>query len=697
MQSLSRRRILISTLGWIAARAQTPYTGVRYQDYSRCLPDYLARLARQAYEKRNSEVARLTTHEAIVARQQWARKTFWDLSGGEPQRTPLGPRVTGSLTRPGYRLEKIVYESRPGVVVAANLYLPTAGGSPRPGVLFQMGHSLNGKANDGYQKCCQGLARLGFVVLAFDPMGQGERTYYPGANGVTRLRSADEEHTYPGKQMLLTGDTATRFQVWDAVRSLDYLASRPEVDPKRLASTGQSGGGTLTMMLACVDERLAAAAVCSGNTENVACANFDPPGATDDAEQDFIGSGAAGFDRWDMLYPFAPKKLMILVSAKDWFGTYSPTYISNGWEEFQKLKRVYRTLDREDALTWGDSPLPHGLSYSPRLRVYNFMLQALTGEDRRVTREPEVHPEADRDLWVGPSGNVIRDFASTTPFALTRARAAEIKTPARAGDLERVLQLERPPARSKARVLGTVPSGDLNISAIGVQSAPEVTVPAWLFIPPQKRQGTILLLDERGRNLHWREGELCEQLAGRGHTVCAADLRGIGDLRPEVGRGNPAQTTEHSGEEAYAWASLILGRTLLGQRVADILALSEALAEYGAVSIAANGRLTLPALFAAALDKRIESLYLAGGIISYRHVVETENYKAPLSNLFFDALAQTDLPQVAAGLAPRRITLAGTVDGAGKVMDTKAVRELYGSAHINIKPAADWTAEAIAE
>ena len=140
----------------------------------------------------------------------------------------------------------------------------------------------------------RGSHALGYVVLAFfDPMGQGERIYVtPDASGhSTRRESADDEHSHPGKQMLLVGDSASRFQLWDAVRSLDYLASHPLVDPQRLASTGQSGGATLTMMLAAVDPRLAAAVVSSGNTENVACANFNPPGSTDDAEQDFIYSG----------------------------------------------------------------------------------------------------------------------------------------------------------------------------------------------------------------------------------------------------------------------------------------------------------------------------------------------------------------------------------------------------------------------
>lgn len=687
IHTLTRRHILTSTLACVVGKAQ-----VRYPEYARCLPDYLTRLARNAYEKRNAEIARLTTRDAILARQRWARETFWNIVGGQLERTPLNARVTGAFARAGYTLQKVVYESRPGVHVVANLYLPDGNDGPRPGVLFQMGHTFNGKANDGYQKCCQGLARLGFVVLAFDPMGQGERIYYPGADGMTRLDSADGEHTYPGKQMLPIGHTASRFQLRDAVRSLDYLASRPEVDVKRLASTGQSGGATLTMMLACVDDRLAAAAVCSGNTENVACGNFDPPGATDDAEQDFIASGPLGFDRWDLFYPFAPKPLLITVSAKDFFGTYSPTYLSNGLEEFQKLQKVYGVLGREGSVKWVESPLPHGLAYNSRLHVYNFMRRALLGNDTLVTDEPYVQPEADRDLWVGPTGNVVHDFASKTPFMLVRERAQQIETPVRPADLERLLQLEHPPASAKPRVLSTVPSGSLTVDAIEVVSAPEIAVPAWLFKPKKQAGRTILLLDERGRNLHWREGGLCEQIASRGHAVCAADLRGIGDLRPEVGRGAAGYTIGHDSEENYAWASLILGRSLLGQRVADILALA---AQYGPVSIAANGRLTVPALFAAALDKRIESVYLAGGLISYRSIVETENYKAPLANLLVNVLAHTDLPQLAALVAPRRVTLAGAIDAAGKAVAGDAVRRLYNSPNIEVKASPDWTAEAL--
>src|SRR5947207_1158093 len=199
------RRELISSL--LAA----PVTHVGYHEYSRCVPDYLRDLAQRAYLTRNREVAKLTTPAAIRARQKWVRETFWNLVGGAPERTPLNARTLGTFDREGYRVEKVLYESVPQFHIPANLYIPTTGKAPYPGVLFQMGHSGNGKAADTYQRCCQGLARLGYLVLAFDPMGQGERIYYPNPSlRATRLRSADEEHTLPGRQMLLRGDTSSR-------------------------------------------------------------------------------------------------------------------------------------------------------------------------------------------------------------------------------------------------------------------------------------------------------------------------------------------------------------------------------------------------------------------------------------------------------------------------------------------------------
>ena len=629
------------------------YPGVKYRDYSRMLPDFLRQHAEAAYKKRNRALAALTTRSAIAARQQWVRQTFWKLAGGEPERTPLNARVTGSFERKRYRVEKIVYESRPNFHVPANLYVPLEGKPPYPGVLFQLGHSANGKAYASYQRCCQGLVQLGYVVLAFDPMGQGERVYYPDASGnKTRLRSSDEEHTLPGKQMLLFGDTASRMQVWDSIRSLDYLSTHPFVDAKRLASTGQSGGGTTTMLLAAVDDRLAAAVVCSGNTENLACANFNPPGSTDDAEQDLVNSGPLGFDRWDLLYPLAPKPLLITVSDKDFFGTYSPAYIENGWEEFQKLKRVYDALGAGGKLAWGGTPLPHSLAYDTRLQTYNWFERWLKGSPAKIDREPPTAPEPDELLWVSKQGNMVAGFAGETPFSMVRKRVA-VRQPAA---LEALLAVER--RKPEWRTLKRVPGNGLEIEAMEFRTTESVWLPAWLFAPKQGGESVLVLLDPGGRNASWQEDGLCQNLAAAGRTVCVPDLRGLGDTRPEFPRGAPGHGRGHQEEEDYAWASTMLGVPLLGQRVTDLLQVCAALrTRFKRVRVAARGQLTVVAEFAAALDPAIESLYLAGRLESFRSLVEQETPNHPFANYVAGILNHTDLPEILERIKPRRIVV----------------------------------------
>lgn len=696
---MTRREWVVLTAAGSLARTQPVAQGggpsVRYRDYSRCLPDYLSLQAERAYRLRNDAVTKLTTPAAIRERQQWVTRTFWKLVGGMPERTPLNARTVGSFERQGYRVEKVVYESQPGFHISANLYIPTADRPPFPGVLVQMGHTLDGKA--GYQRICQWLARFGYLVLGFDPMGQGERTYYPGSKPYRSRLGADEEHTRPGRQMLLKGDTSTRLQTWDAVRSLDYLAAHPLVDAKRLASTGQSGGGTNTMLLAAVDDRLAAAAVSCGNTENVACAGFNPPGSTDDGEQNLIASGPVGFDRWDLLYPLAPKPLLVLASDHDSFGTYSPNYITSGVEEFQKLRQVYQRLGHADRIAWFGTPLPHGLAYDMRLQIYNWFGRWLKGETKSIDDEPDTRLEPEETLFVAASGSVVESFHSETPSSLNRKRSvAKSAVP-----LDRVLALD-PPTKTPAVTLARASYRTARIEAVEFAAAVGVWVPAWLFLPRQSDSSkpAVIVLEPSGRT-DWHEGELCDRLAARGCAVCAPDLRCTGDLTPEYARHTARSAREHATEESWAWSSLILGKPLTGQRVTDLLAVVQGLRARPDLStrrliIAARGAPAVPALFAASLEPGIDGLYLAGGLVSFHNLVETEDYDHPFSNFVPGLLLHTDLPELARAMAPRRVVLAGAVDGAGRKLTPEDVRKHYGSAeNVELVPDALWDPESI--
>ena len=417
-----------------------------------------------------------------------------------------------------------------------------------------------------------------------------------------------------------------RLQTWDAVRSLDYLASLPMVDTGRLASTGQSGGGTNTMLLAAVDDRLAAAAVACGNTENVAVENFNAPGATDDAEQNFPGSGPLGFDRWDLLYPLAPKPLLVLPSARDFFGTYSPNYISSGAEEFAKLRKVYEVMGHADRLGWADSLLPHGLAYNVRVPIYNWFNRWLKNAPP-VQEEPAVAPEPDELLFAAEGGSTVRAFHGQTPHSMVRTKTLA----RRPASLETLLGVDRPNAPIvSVRKSGV--SADLRSKRSRFSRPRRSGFPATCSSrePTVRKRPLILLLDPAGRG-QWQEDSLYDDLASSGFAVCALDLRGIGDLTPEYGRGSARYNGTHNSEQHYAWSSLILGKPLLGQRVTDIIAAVKGLRARPDMAgrrivLAARGILTVPALFAASFEKTIDALYLSGGLVSYRNVLDMEEY-----------------------------------------------------------------------
>ncbi len=184
--------------------------------------------------------------------------------GPFPEKTPLNAQVTGKLERDVYTIEKVVFESRPGFFVTANLYVPHAAkkGKKLPGVVGSCGHSHNGKAEPAYQSFCQGLARMGdgYVVLIFDPIGQGERVQYAHVEKPHRPGVGVGEHLLAGNQQFLVGEFFGSWRAWDGIRALDYLLSRPEVDPKHVGVTGNSGGGTMTTWLCGVESRWTMAA-----------------------------------------------------------------------------------------------------------------------------------------------------------------------------------------------------------------------------------------------------------------------------------------------------------------------------------------------------------------------------------------------------------------------------------------------------
>src|SRR5450759_5000587 len=180
-------------------------------------PAYLERLALEQLAQRDAAVAQLTTRAQWDERRAHVRETFLKMLGGLPgARAPLNVRRMGTLDRSSYRVDKIVFESLPGLYVTANLYIPQTGKPPYPAVLQPIGHSTAAKNRAFYQTLAIGLAKQGFVVLTYDPLGQGERrVFYDAELEDSKVGSGTMEHSMIGIRALLAGESVARFMVWD--------------------------------------------------------------------------------------------------------------------------------------------------------------------------------------------------------------------------------------------------------------------------------------------------------------------------------------------------------------------------------------------------------------------------------------------------------------------------------------------------
>ncbi len=190
--------------------------------------------------------------------QKELRASLLEMIGGLPNRkTELHAHVTGRIQMAGFSIEKLIFESLPGVYVTALVYSPDDHSTKHPAVLVPAGHATNGKIH--YQVLSQRLASRGYVVIAWDPVGQGERSQFWDAKaGKSRYNLVCAEHAVMGNLAYLAGANLARWEIWDGMRAVDYLLTRAEVDPDRISITGTSGGGTQTTLIAALDSRIKA-------------------------------------------------------------------------------------------------------------------------------------------------------------------------------------------------------------------------------------------------------------------------------------------------------------------------------------------------------------------------------------------------------------------------------------------------------
>ena len=659
-------------------------------DYSRDLERYLVRLTGEARERRQRIVRAITTRQGVLDRQKTIVEELWRMLGSQPRKTPLNARVTGTVVRTGYRIEKVAFESRDRLYVTANLYLPSTPGR-RPAILSPLGHSTNGKAYPSYQKLFSNLARKGYVVLAYDPFGQGERIEYPGRQpGDSAIDGGGTgEHEYAGRRLILLGANFGLFRAWDGIRGIDYLLTRAEVDPERIGCCGQSGGATLTQFLAALDSRIRVAVVSEGNTEDLAQTNVEPPGSADDAEQNIVPGLARGIDRADLLYAFAPRPLLIGVTLHDAGHTYSPEYISGSLNQVDEYKRAYGILGAAERVALRATTVRHGYVYEMRRATYGWFNRWLDVRDAD-DGETSQAVESDAELFVTPTGFVTTSLGGETALSITLQMAAALPTPPAEGadDLRHrvrtVLVIDQPRERApEGRVLAAIVKPGYRAEQFEFTSEQEIRIPGWLLTPDNAGPSTptVLYIGEGAAWSTTAEDAFAERLCARGGCrVAAIDVRGRGDCAigyPQRGR---FYFPERIADEAYlTWFTLMLGRPLLGGQVHDALRAVDYLRGRGItgrISLIGDGPHGVIALYAAALDEGIAGVALRRVITDYRSLAVAERYEQPFGIYAYGVLREFDLPEVVRATAPRPVLLLDPADPLGEAAGPDA-RELY--------------------
>ena len=657
-----------------------------YYDVSDQMISDLHRQAEAHFCRQEADKAMLTSIVAFEEHRKRVRNHFMDAIGGLPEeRTALNVQCTGTLDRGGFTIEKLIYESLPEFYVTAALYLPKGIESPQAAIVFVHGHSDLGKSYPTYQAVCVDLANNGFVVFAVDPPGQGERfQYFDAETGERIIGGCTTEHTHAGLQFTLGGASIGRHFIWDVMRGIDYLETRPEVDPRRIGLTGNSGGGTQSCLLLMSEPRFAAAVPC---TFVMTLQSYMKTGQPQDSEQVVRGCFANGPDHDDYITAMAPKPVLVGAAAYDYFP------IEGAMEAVNRAKRIYALYDAEDKVDIAVAPTRHAYSAHLRQACVNWYKVHFRGEQPDFkTAEPETLP--DDALWATPNGQVLDLYpAARTVFDLNRERLAEIHpTPQRITDTASFAEHQQQMREAIVEVLGVPEGRDRQIypriiaenvvdgyrtEKIFFFSAPNIVVTGTFIYPLDGTavEQTDLILFENGTNAIPDKREWLEARLAAGCQLFVFDVRGVGGV--QVRPFNRAGQT-HGGEYKLGSDAMMLGISTVGLRVFDVLRGYDYLrirSDVNQIGLYGVGKAAFYAYFAGALEEGFASLEFEDLLYSYRHLTDTRYYNGDRYNLEVMAwgiLRRFDLLDLVPCFGARRVQWISPRNAKGEVLADEA-------------------------
>lgn len=633
---------------------------------------YLAHIHRRWHELRGADKLPESVEEWTKLKQLLRQKLLESWGGFPKEPCDLAPQKLGELARDGYRVEKIVFQTRLGVFMTANAYVP-AGEGKRPAVLCVHGHWPGAKQDPVPQSRCIGLAKLGYFALAVDAFGAGER-------GIgTALGEYHGEMV--GSTLFPVGLPLSGLQVYENMRAVDYLLTRPEVDGTKLGITGASGGGNQTMYAGAFDERFGCVVpVCSVGTYRsylgaAACVCEIVPDVMTYTEE------------WGLLAMVAPRALMVINATKDAF----QFSVGEAQQSIARAQHVFRLNGQAGKVAHTIFESGHDYGKTMREAMYGWMTLHLKGEGQgNPIPEPLLTPEDPETLRCYPGQSRPADFVTLPRFAA--AQAARLidghnrENPQHKEDWNNTAMRVRHVL--ERQVLGGFPErrqtavtivGERDANSVSIQIETESGIEALVRLSRGRNaaKGLAIVVDLDGIQ-HARESELVKALENSGGSLAFVEPRATGRYAvagDEIGRAPDHNSTE--------WATLT-GRPLLGQWIWDVRMAIDAIARqekaaFEGATLIGLGPAGLVVLGAAIYEPRISRVAMIGSLASFKSDVPYVNQRMGIlaPRILRDA---GDVPHLAALVAPRKLIVAGGVTGGGEALSAAALGEQFAYA-----------------
>ncbi|MDA0711044.1 MAG: prolyl oligopeptidase family serine peptidase, partial [bacterium] len=602
--------------------------------YGHMVLDHIVSQVRAVRADRAKRLASIRTRKQAQQYREFVLEAIDKAYRPMPRKTALNARVTGVIDRPHFTLEKIVFESRPGCLVTGHLYVPKNLKGLAPGVIGSCGHSADGKLSDAYQSFCQRLARNRMITFIIDPFNQGERDQYFGLDDRESVRSCTHAHNMMGKQLELVGEWFGAWRAWDGIRALDYLLTRPEVDPSRVGLTGNSGGGTMTSWIWAIEKRFTMAAPSCFITTFLANLENELPA---DSEQYPPGVIGGGLEMADFMIARAPSPVMLLGQTYCFFDR-------RGLKEaYAEIQRFYSLIGAPKANTdLFIGPSGHGYSWHNQEAMVRFFGHHV-GQPRIVrVREPErLTPEV---AHVTPLGEVIPEGA-TPIYQLIAQKADALAARRKKQAKPKLIRLAQKqltlPIRSTSphyRCLRAVTEGGDRLARYAVETEDTIRAilrkrlinPAFshtLDVEPEIH----LYLPHISSELDLQSDRLALALKKK-HPLYALDVRGLGEsfCCDERDLFHP-----YGNDYMCNGYGLLLGESFLGRRVHDVLCTLDLLSIEGAgkIHLYGRGQGAIHALFAGLIHGKVTSVTLKNGPLSYDAWAQTPIVGWPAANI----------------------------------------------------------------